>query len=123
MLFELTLCAPSKLDFERDGQTEKLNEQREIEQMKRHEQSCKVWGKKTDHKERRHRLTNSKEEKETAVVYFKQQMGALHAVFWLKLSFLAFKQVFLSFSVSNEKDTRKTQKYDDVGKITIWSSY
>ena len=44
------------------------------------------------------------------VVYYEQQTGAPHTVRWSKLKFLAIKQVFLSFSVTNRKKEKKPQK-------------
>ena len=44
------------------------------------------------------------------VVYFDQQMGALHAVCWLKSFFSFLKQVFSSFSVTNRKKRKKKEK-------------
>ena len=43
-------------------------------------------------------------------MYFDQQIGAPHAVGWLKSVFLALKQVFLSFSIINWKKGNLTQK-------------
>ena len=48
------------------------------------------------------------------VVYYDHQTGAPHAVWWSKSFIFALKQVFLYFSVTNEKkkEKRKEQKHN-----------
>ena len=41
-------------------------------------------------------------------VYFDQQMGGSHAVHCLKSSFLLLKQIFPSFSITNQKKDKKS---------------
>ena len=43
-------------------------------------------------------------------MYFDQQVGALQAIHWSKLSFSAFKQVFPSFSITSREKEDKAQK-------------
>ena len=47
---------------------------------------------------------------EIIVVYFDQQMGAPHAVYWSKSFVSALKLVFSSFSVTNEKRNKRDRK-------------
>ena len=43
-------------------------------------------------------------------MYFDQQLGASQAVYWSKLYFSAFKQVFSSFSITSGEKEEKAQK-------------
>ena len=49
-------------------------------------------------------------DKASPVVYFDQQTGVLHIVCWLKSFYLALKQVFPSFSVTNRKKKEKRKE-------------
>ena len=54
-----------------------------------------------------------------SVVYFDQQMGALHAVYWSKLSFLNFWvfHMFFHHKVLKNKKRRKGVKYTVKGVL------